>query len=154
MGLVVRMAERKGFEPLIPFRVCRLSKPESGASSGDHRTCAGLCRVYTLSIRYMPMTRIPVTKARKTLSDVVSHVAFGGDRVVLSRNGRDLAAIIPMDVYRRIEAEEDRLDLADLRRAKREAEERGEKPIPYEEVRAALGLAASPARKRRKGNRR
>ena len=52
------------------------------------------------------MTRIPVTKARKTLSDVVSHVAFGGDRVVLSRNGRDLAAIIPMDVYRRIEAEQ------------------------------------------------
>jgi prevent-host-death family protein len=100
------------------------------------------------------MTRIPVTKARKTLSDVVSHVAFGGDRVVLSRNGRDLAAIIPMDVYRRIEAEEDRLDLADLRRAKREAEERGETPIPYEEVRAALGLAASPARRRRKGSRR
>jgi prevent-host-death family protein len=100
------------------------------------------------------MTRIPVTKARKTLSDVVSHVAFGGDRVVLSRNGRDLAAIIPMDVYRRIEAEEDRLDLADLRRAKREADERGEKPIPYEEVRAALGLAASPARRRRKGSRR
>ena len=99
------------------------------------------------------MTRIPVTQARKTLSDVVSHVAFGGDRVILSRNGRDLAAIIPMDVFRRIEAEEDRLDLADLRRAKREAEERSEKAIPYEEVRAALGLAASPARGR-KGRRR
>ena len=35
-----------------------------------------------------------------------------------------------------------------------EAEERGEKPIPYEEVRAALGLAASPARRRKKGGRR
>jgi len=100
------------------------------------------------------MNRIPVTKARKTLSDVVSHVAFGGARVVLSRNGRDLAAIIPMDVYRRIEAEEDRLDLVDLRRAKRAAEERGEKPIPYEQVRATLGLAASPARRRGKGRRR
>ena len=31
------------------------------------------------------MTRMPVTKARRTLSDVVSHVAFGGDRVVLSQ---------------------------------------------------------------------
>ena len=99
------------------------------------------------------MTRIPVTKARRTLSDVVSHVAFGGDRVVLSRNGRDLAAIVPMDVYRRIEAEEDRLDLADLRRAKREAVERGEKPIPYEEVRARLGLSTPSRPGRRKRSR-
>jgi hypothetical protein len=81
----------------------------------------------------------------------VSRVAFGGDRAVLPRNGRDLAAIIPMDVYRRIEAEEDSPDLVDLRRAKREAEERGEKPVPCEEVRVAIGLAASPARRRRKG---
>lgn len=100
------------------------------------------------------MTRIPVTKARKTLSDVVSHVAFGGERVALSRNGRDLGAIIPMDVYRRTEAEENRLDLADLRRAKRETEERGEKPIPYEEVRAALGLPASLDRRRKNSRRR
>ena len=96
------------------------------------------------------MTRIPVTTARRTLSDVVSHVAFGGDRVVLSRNGRDLAAIVPMDVYRRIEEEEDRRDLADMDRALREAAARGDKPIPYEEVRKRLGLEAAPRRKGRK----
>lgn len=96
------------------------------------------------------MTRIPVTKARKTLSDVVSHVAFGGDRVVLSRNGRDLAAIVPMDVYRRIEAEEDRRDLADMDRALREAAARGEKPIPYEEARKSLGLDRPRRRRTRR----
>ena len=97
------------------------------------------------------MTRIPVTIARRTLSDVVSHVAFGGDRVVLSRNGRDLAAIVPMDVYRRIEEAEDRRDVADMERALREAAARGEKPIPYEEARKSLGLGEAP---RRKGRRR
>lgn len=100
------------------------------------------------------MTRIPVTKARKTLSDVVSHVAFGGDRVVLSRNGRDLAAIVPMELYRLMELEEDRLDVAEMRRAKREAAARGEKAVPYEAARGRLGLDAVPAvpkRKTRKG---
>ena len=96
------------------------------------------------------MTRIPVTTARRTLSDVLSHVAFGGDRVVLSRNGRDLAAIVPMDVYRRIEAEEDRRDLADMDRALREAGARGERPIPYGEVRKKLALDSAPRRKGRK----
>ena len=86
------------------------------------------------------MTRIPVTRARKTLSDVVSHVAFGGERVVLSRNGKDLVAIVSMEIYRRIEAAEDRADLADLRAAKRAFVESGEKAIPYDVVRKRLGL--------------
>jgi prevent-host-death family protein len=149
VGLVERMAERAGFEPAVP-----VAQHAGLASRNPPQRLREPEESVHFAHKVHPMTRIPVTKARKTLSDVVSHVAFGGDRVVLSRNGRDLAAIIPMDVYRRIEAEEDRLDLADLRRAKREAEERGEKPIPYEEVRAALGLAASPARRRRKGRRR
>jgi prevent-host-death family protein len=97
-----------------------------------------------------PMTRMPVTRARRTLSDVVSHVAFGGDRVVLSRNGRDLAVIVSMDLYRMLELEEDRLDVAEMRRAKREAAARGDKPVPYEEARERLGLSAKPAAQRSK----
>jgi len=100
------------------------------------------------------MTRIPVTRARRTLSDVVSHVAFGGERVVLSRNGRDLAAIVPMDLYRRMEQEEDRLDVAEMHRAAREAAARGEKPVPYEEARKRLGLDSVTAAARRKARKR
>jgi prevent-host-death family protein len=97
---------------------------------------------------------MPVTRARRTLSDVVSHVAFGGDRVVLSRNGRDLAAIVPMDLYRLMELEEDRLDVAEMHRAKREAAARGEQPVPYEEARKRLGLDAAPAVPQRKTRKR
>ncbi|MCC7139028.1 MAG: type II toxin-antitoxin system Phd/YefM family antitoxin [Planctomycetes bacterium] len=100
------------------------------------------------------MTRIPVTRARKTLSDVVSHVAFGGERVVLSRNGKDLAVIVSMEVYRRIEAAEDRADLADLERAKRAFEESGEAAIPYEVARKRLGLEPRSHAARRKRRRR
>lgn len=100
------------------------------------------------------MTRMPVTRARRTLSDVVSHVAFGGDRVVLSRNGRDLAVIVPMDLYRLLELEEDRLDVAEMRRAKREAAARGEKPVPYEGARKRLALSAERAAPRTKARKR
>ncbi len=100
------------------------------------------------------MTRIPVTQARKALSDVVSHVAFGGDRVVLSRNGRDLAVIVPMALYRLMELEEDRLDVSEMHRAKREAAARGEKPVPYAEARKRLGLDAAPAAPRSKTRKR
>lgn len=95
------------------------------------------------------MTRISITQARKTLSDVVSHVAFGGHRVVLSRNGRDLAAIVPMELLRLLELEEARLDVAEMHRAKREAAGRGEKPVPYEEARQRLGLGQPSAAPRR-----
>jgi len=100
------------------------------------------------------MTRIPVTRARKTLSDVLSHVAFGGERVVLSRNGKDLAAIVSMEVYRRIEAAEDRADLADLRKAKRAFVESGEKAIPHEVARRRLGLEPRKTTLKHKGGRR
>ena len=100
------------------------------------------------------MTRMPVTRARRTLSDVVSHVAFGGDRVVLSRNGRDLAAIVPMELYRLLELEEDRVDVAEMHRAKRESASRGEKPVPYEEARKRLGLDVAPAAPNRKTRKR
>jgi prevent-host-death family protein len=110
-----------------------------------------VCIVCTLHERAnLPMTRMPVTRARRTLSDVVSHVAFGGDRVVLSRNGRDLAVIVPLDLYRLMELEEDRLDLAEMHRAKREAASRGEKAVPYGRVRKGLGLDSTPAATRRK----
>ena len=96
------------------------------------------------------MTRLPVTKARKTLSEVVSHVAFGGERVVLSRNGKDVAAIVSMDALKLLEAEEDRLDVAEMQRAKREAAARDERAVPYEEARRTLALDRPPAAARRK----
>lgn len=100
------------------------------------------------------MTRMPVTRARRTLSDVVSRVAFGGDRVVLSRNGRDLAVIVPMELYRLLELEEDRLDVAEMHRAKREAATRGERSVPYEEARKRLRLDAVPQAPQRKARKR
>lgn len=45
----------------------------------------------------MPPAAIAVADARNTLSDVVNRVAYGKERVVLTRHGREVAALVPIE---------------------------------------------------------
>ena len=63
------------------------------------------------------MPRIPASEARLQFADVVNKVAFGGERVVLHRHGKDVAAIVPVDDLRLLEALENRMDLDAARAA-------------------------------------
>jgi prevent-host-death family protein len=38
---------------------------------------------------------IPVTQARAELAELVNRVGYGGERLVLTRHGRPLAALVP-----------------------------------------------------------
>jgi prevent-host-death family protein len=38
---------------------------------------------------------IPVTQARAELAELVNRVGYGGERVVLTRHGKPLAALVP-----------------------------------------------------------
>lgn len=52
------------------------------------------------------MHRISTGVARKELSDTVSRAAYGGARVVITRHGKDIAAVVPiadLDLLREIE---------------------------------------------------
>ena len=88
------------------------------------------------------MTRLNVSKAREEFSEVVSRAAYGKERTIVSRRGKDLAAVIPMEdlhLLERLAREEmDRIDIEDARAALKEAEEKGN--IPLEEARKRLGL--------------
>jgi prevent-host-death family protein len=74
-------------------------------------------------------------KARSVLSDVVNRAAYGKERVVLTRRGKELAAVVPMEDLRLLEELEDRMDLEAARKALREPGR-----IPWEKVKAQLGL--------------
>jgi prevent-host-death family protein len=51
------------------------------------------------------MTReIPVTQARAELAELVNRVAYSGERVVLTRHGRPLAALVSSDDHEQLEA--------------------------------------------------
>lgn len=87
--------------------------------------------------------RIKTTDARNEFGWIVDHVAHGKERVILERRGRSLAAIIPMEDLRFLEAAfskvEDALDIRDSDRALAEDAEL----IPYEQIQKDLGLKGS-----------
>jgi prevent-host-death family protein len=81
------------------------------------------------------MTHIEATKARDEFADTLNRVAYAGERIVLSRRGKEIAAIVPMEDLEMIRAIEDRIDLAAARKA---LKEKGS--IPLAKIKAELGL--------------
>jgi prevent-host-death family protein len=87
------------------------------------------------------MTRLNVSKAREEFPDVLNRAADGHERTIVSRRGKDLAAVIPMDDLRLLERlareEMDRLDLEEAHAALKEAAEKG--TIPLRDLMRELG---------------
>ena len=89
-----------------------------------------------------PMSELTVTEARARLADVVDEARVGHDPVFLTRRGRRVAAVIDAeDLQRLIEAAEDLADIQAGAAARAEMTETGDGPIPWEQVKADLGLA-------------
>ena len=75
------------------------------------------------------MAHLPASKAREGFADTINRVAFGKERVVLRRRGKDIAALVPMADLRLLEELEDRIDLLDARAALAETKKKGAKPL-------------------------
>ena len=85
---------------------------------------------------------IPITEARGQLADVVNQAAYSGQVTYLTRRGRRLAAVVPVEAAEAAEKWEDEQlgKMAD--EALAEMARTGDRPIPLDEVRAELGLCA------------
>ncbi len=87
------------------------------------------------------MTRLNVSKAREEFPEIVNRAAYGKERTIVSRRGKDLAAVIPIEDLRLLERlaqeEIDRQDIEDARAALKEAEEKG--TIPLRDLMRLLG---------------
>ena len=80
---------------------------------------------YNLYEQATTMTRLNVSKAREEFPKVVNRAAYGKERTIVSRRGKDLAAVIPIEDLRLLERlareEKDRLDLAKSSTSNRQA---------------------------------
>ena len=81
------------------------------------------------------MTSYPIAKARSKLAEIINKVAYGGERIAISKHGKTAVAIVPLDDLNFLEAIEDRIDI-------KEALEALEDParIPWDRVKEELGL--------------
>ena len=84
------------------------------------------------------MTSMPVTAARDELAEVVNRVAYGKERICLTRHGKGVACVVSMDEARLLDLIEDRLDLSDALEALKELGERG--PASWDSLKAELGV--------------
>jgi prevent-host-death family protein len=86
------------------------------------------------------MAHLNVAKARSGFSEIVNSAAFGGKRTVISRNGKQVAAVIPIEdlhlLERLTEAEADRQDIEAARAAMAEPGEN----ISLKDLKKELGL--------------
>jgi prevent-host-death family protein len=71
------------------------------------------------------MTRYTAAKFRENCSEAINQVAYSKDRVVLTRHGKDLAAVVPIEDYRLLERLEDEIDLREAKKALLDAEKNG-----------------------------
>ena len=84
------------------------------------------------------MSTISTVEARENFSDLVIRSAYGKERVVLTRRGKGVVAVIPIEDLKLLVAIEDRLDLEDVEKAL--ADPKNKKAIPWDKVKKELGL--------------
>jgi prevent-host-death family protein len=80
-------------------------------------------------------TTVSTSKARDDFAEMINQVAYRGERVVLDRHGKPIAAIIPIDDLAFLEELENHMNVEAAERALAESDER----IPYEKLRQELG---------------
>jgi prevent-host-death family protein len=86
------------------------------------------------------MVKFSTAEAREKLGQIIDKAAVDKERIVLTRRGKELAALVPMEDMRFLEELEDRLDLEEARAALAEAKADPEQPIPWERLKGELGL--------------
>jgi len=84
------------------------------------------------------MSERKISEARESFSTTVNRVAFGGERVVLTRHGKRVAAVVPIADLDLLEQLEDAADLDEVRSAL--ADPANGNPIAWDDLKAQLRL--------------
>ena len=84
----------------------------------------------------MATNRLPASKARERFADILNEVSVRGDRIVLERHGKTVAALISVADLELLELLEDRFDVEQAKAALAESDER----YTWEDVKQRLGI--------------
>lgn len=83
--------------------------------------------------------KLTTSEARAQFSDIVNRAAYAGERTVLHRRKKRVAAVIPIEEYDLLERIiEERENEIDARLARKARKEKGS--IPFDAVKKKLGL--------------
>jgi len=94
-----------------------------------------------------PSKSLSAVDARDNFAELMNRAAYGKERVLLSRRGKPLAAIVPIEDVEALEALEDERDVADARKRLADWERRGRPATTIEDYMRSRGIKR-PRRKR------
>ena len=84
------------------------------------------------------MKQVSTAEARKNMAELLNRAAYGGERFVVTRHGKELVAIVPLEDATLLDRLRDLLEQRDYEAALQEIAKAG--TVPWEDVRRDLGL--------------
>ncbi len=78
--------------------------------------------------------KITTSTARTEFADILNRAAYAGERVILHRHKKPVAAVVPIEDLEILERIEDRADLDEVRKRLKEP------TIPWSKIKKELGL--------------
>jgi prevent-host-death family protein len=78
--------------------------------------------------------KLSTSEARQEFADIVNRAAYGGERVILHRRKKPVAAVVPIEDLEFLEQLEDRYDIEEARKRLNEP------TIPWPKIKKDLGL--------------
>lgn len=88
--------------------------------------------------------QVSVSQARDEFAELVNRAAYKEERVIITRRGRPIAAIVPIDDVAYLERIEDEYDVQEALKVLNDPSEMAN-AIPWEQVEAALDRAEKKA---------
>jgi prevent-host-death family protein len=84
------------------------------------------------------MGQVNTVHARAQFSEIINRAAFGKERVTLTRRGKEIVAVVPIEDVKLLEDLEDKIDLEEARSALAEAKKKG--TVSWDKIKKDLGL--------------
>ena len=84
------------------------------------------------------MLRISASQARQGFADLINRAGYAGERVILLKHGKEVAALVPVVDMIMLELLENQFDITDTRASVTEALKQGTTSL--DDLRAELGL--------------
>lgn len=81
---------------------------------------------------------LSIVRFRQNMADPINRVSYTGERIVLERRGKKVAALVSMQDLARLEELENRLLAQDALTEEKRSRGARERPIPFEDVESEI----------------
>jgi prevent-host-death family protein len=78
--------------------------------------------------------KLTASATRQNFADILNRAAYGGERIIVHRRKKPVAAVVPIEDLELLEKIEDRMDVAEARKRLNEP------TIPWSKIKKELGL--------------